>query len=149
MVFTALAHRRTGGVGKGRQFLRGKNRGLFEPHGAQRRAVSAHQPGNVRPHHVAPQLALEGAQNGVVVEGAALHDHVLPQFVRRTGADDLVHGVFDHADRQARGDILHRRAVTLGLLDRGIHKHCAAAAEVDRRVREQALAGKFRHAHVH
>ena len=148
-VLAALAHRRPRGVGKFRQFFGGEYGGFFQPHGAQRRAVSAHQTGDVRPDDVAPQFALEGAQDGVVVEGAALYHHVLPQFVGGTGADDLVDGVFDHADGEPGGDVLHRGAVALRLLDRGVHKHRAAAAKVDRRAGKEAPAGEFLHAHVH
>ena len=136
-------------MGKLRQFLRGEYAGLLQPHGAQRRAVSAHQSGDVRADDVAPQFALEGAQYGVVVERAALHHHIAPQFVGGTGADDLVDGVFDHADGKPGRDVLDRGAVALRLLDRGVHEHRAAAAEVHGRAGEEPLGGKLLDAHVH
>ena len=53
-------------------------------HGVQRRAVRAHQPRDGRANHLAPQFPFKGPQHRVIQEGAALHHHVPPQFLRRS-----------------------------------------------------------------
>ena len=54
------------------------------------------------------------------------------------GADDLVQRVLDDRNRQAGRDRVNARAVLLRLLDRRVHEHRAARAEVDRVLGEQA-----------
>ena len=58
--------------------------------GVQRRAVSAHQPRDIRPHDVHAQLVFKRAQHRVVEERAALHDDVSAEFLRAGAANDLV-----------------------------------------------------------
>ena len=60
---------------------RAQQTGLLQPHGIERRAVSAHQPRNGRADHLRPQLLLKGPKHGVIEERAPLHDDVLPQLL--------------------------------------------------------------------
>ena len=83
------------------------------------------------------QLLLKGAEHCVIVEGAALNHDVLPQVVGGSHTEHLVDGVFDDGDGQTRRNILYAGAVLLGLLDRGVHEHRAAAAQVHRMLGEQ------------
>ena len=89
--------------------------------------VSAHQTGDVRADDLDAHLLLEGAEDGFVVEGAALHDDLPAQLLGAGGADDLIQGILDDADGQARRDVLDGCAILLGLLDRAVHEHGAAA----------------------
>ena len=74
-----------------------------------------------------------------------MHHDLAAQLFRAGCADDLVQCVLDHADGQACRDILDTGTVLLGLLDRAVHEHGAAAAQIHRTVCEQAKARKFLH----
>ena len=104
----------------------------------QRRAISAHEAGNGRTGDVAADLLLERAQYGIVEEGAALYDDMPAEVIGRMGTDDLVKRVLDDRHGQTGGDRVDSGAVLLRLLDRRVHKHGAARAEVDRMLRKQA-----------
>ena len=71
------------------------------------------------------------------------------QFVGRFGADDLINGVFDDGRREPRGNIFHARALFLRLLDRAVHEHRAAAAQLHGVFGEQAELGKLVDLHAH
>ena len=77
------------------------------------------------------------------MEGAALYHDVLAEVVGVGGADDLVHRVLDDGDGQTGGDVLHAGAVLLGLLDGGVHEHCAAGAKVYGVLGKQADLGEI------
>ena len=109
----------------------------------QGRTVSAHQTGDVGADDLDAHLFFKGAQHGFVVEGAALHHDLAAQFFGAGRADDLVQCVLDHADGQTGGDILDAGTVLLCLLDRAVHEHGAAAAQVHRTVCEQTQRGKL------
>ena len=109
----------------------------------QGRAVSAHQAGDVGADDLHPHLLFKDAQDGLVVEGAALDHDLAAQLLGAGSPDDLVQRVLDHADGQAGADVLDAGAVLLGLLDRAVHKDGAAAAQVHRAVGEQAQRGKL------
>ena len=94
--------------------------------GRQGRAEGAHQSGDGGPDHIPAQLLLEGPEDGVVEEGAALKDDVLSQVVGAGSPDDLIDGVFHDRDAQPRADVLHAGSILLGLFDAGIHEHSAA-----------------------
>jgi len=64
--------------------------------GVQCCTVCAHQAGDCRTGHVAADLLLERAQDGVIEERAALYNDVLTEVVRRVGADNLVQRVLDN-----------------------------------------------------
>ena len=102
------------------------------------RAVSAHQTGDVGADDLDAHLLLEGAEDGLIVEGTALHDDLPAQLFGAGRTDDLVQRVLDDADGQARRDILDGRAVLLGLLDRAVHEDGAAAAQIHGAVGEEA-----------
>ena len=103
----------------------------------QSSAVSAHQAGDIRPDDLHAHLLFKGAEHGFIIEGTALHHDLAAQLFRAGSADHLVQRVLDHADGQACGDILNAGTVLLCLLDRAVHEHGAAAAQVHRAVREQ------------
>ena len=109
--------------------------------GRQGRAEGAHQPGNGGAGHIAAQLQFKAAQHSVVQECSALHHNIFAQVICRRSADDLVDGIFHNGNGQACGDVLHRRAVLLRLLHRGIHEHRAPRTQVHRRFCKQAQFG--------
>ena len=111
----------------------------------QGRAVSAHQAGDVGADDLHPHLLFKDAQDGLVVEGAALDHDLAAQLLGAGSPDDLVQRVLDHADGQAGADVLDAGAVLLGLLDRAVHKDGAAAAQVHRAVCKQTQGGKLLH----
>ena len=117
--------------------------------GVQRGAERAHQPRDARAHDLFARFQLEGTQHRVVQEGAALHEDVLAQLVRRFGADDLVDRVFHDGGGEPRGDVLHGRALLLRLFDGAVHEHRAAAAQLNGMFREQPELGKFVDLHAH
>ena len=149
VVGTALTDSRLGGVGEAPEGLRRDEGALLQVHGVQRRAVGPHEPGDGGADDLPAQLHLKGPEDGVVVERAPLDHHMLAQFTGAPGADDLVDGVFHHADGEPGGDVLHRGPVLLGLLDRGVHKHGAPASQVHRRGGVETLSGKLRHITAH
>lgn len=55
----------------------------------------------------------------------------------------FIERIFDHTDGQTRRDILQAGAVFLCLLDRAVHKHRAAAAQIDRTICKQAQGSKL------
>ena len=132
-------------MGKGLQLGRGQQGGGLQAQvpGGESRAKGPHEPGDGGPGHVPAQFLLEGTEHGVVEEGAPLDHDVSAQVVGAGGADDLVDGVFDDGDGQAGRDILHRGAVLLGLLHRGVHEHGAAGAQVHRVLGQQAQLGEL------
>ena len=109
----------------------------------QRCAVSTHQTRDVGADDMDAHLLLKGAENGLVVEGAALHNDAAAQLLRAGGADDLVQRIFNDRDGQTGADVFNRGTVLLCLLDAGVHKDGAAAAEVHRLVGKQAEGGKL------
>ena len=106
-------------------------------------AVSTHQTGNVRPDDLHAHLLFKGAEHGFIIKGTALHHDLAAQLFRAGSADHLVQRVLDHADGQACGNILDAGAILLRLLDRAVHEHGAAAAQVHRAVCEQTQCGKL------
>ena len=136
-------------VGEGRQGLGAQDAAeallpLQSRHlyGVEGGAVGPHQTGDVGAHHLHPQFLLKGTEDGVIIKGTPLDHDVPPQFRGVGGPDHLVKGVFHHADGQPGGDILHAGPVLLGLLDAGVHKDGAAAAQVHRVLGKQAQVGK-------
>ena len=106
-------------------------------------AVSTHQTGNVRPDDLHAHLLFKGAKHSFIIEGTALYHDLAAQLFRAGGADHLVQRVLDHADGQTCRDILDAGTVLLCLLDRAVHEHGAAAAQVHRAVCEQTQCGKL------
>ena len=142
---TALTGAAVGLVGKFIQRHRAQAGGFaaLVGFGVEGAAEGAHQPGDGRTDDVAADLFLEGAQDGVVVEGAALDDDLFAEVVGVVGADDLVEGVFHNADGKPGRDVLNAGALLLRLLDGRIHEDGAAAAEVDGMLGMEAELGKF------
>ena len=104
----------------------------------QGRAVSAHQARDVGADDLDAHFLFEGAEDGLIVEGAALHHDLPAQLFGAGSADDLVQRILDDADGQAGGDVLDGCAILLRLLDRAVHEDGTAAAQIHRAVRKQA-----------
>ena len=109
----------------------------------QRCAERAHKPRNIRADDVDAHFFFKGAQHRFIIKGTTLHNDVAPEFFGTGGADDLVQRVLDHRDGKTCADIFNRCTVLLRLLDRGIHKHGAAAAKVNGLVGKKTQRGKF------
>ena len=109
----------------------------------QGRAVGTHQARDVGADDLHAHLFFKGAENCLIVESTALHHDLAAQLLGAGCADDLVQRVLDHTDGQTGGNILDGSAVLLGLLDRAVHKHGAAAAQIHGAVCEQAKGGKL------
>ncbi len=108
----------------------------------QRRTEGTHDAGNIGAGGLHAGDLFKGAEHRLVVERAALHHDVSAKVGGVCQLDDLVQGIFDDGVGKSRGNILHRRALFLGLLDVGIHEHGAAGAEIDGIFGEQRLFGK-------
>ena len=74
--------------------------------GGQRGAIRAHEAGDVGSGDFAVGEQFEGAQHGVVEEGAALDDDRVAERVGVTQFDDLVQRVAHDRIAQAGGDVL-------------------------------------------
>ena len=109
--------------------------------GQQGRAVRAHEPGDVGAADLALQQVFHDAQQGIVHEGAALHQHAFAQLVGRAQAQHLVQGIADDGIAEPGRDVADGGAFLLGLLDLGIHEHRAARAQI------HGMAGKERGLH--
>ena len=111
--------------------------------GDQGSAEGAHDAGDVGPGDLAAGDGLHAAQNGVVIEGAALDDDIFAKLGGIRHLDDLEEGIFDDGVGEAGGDVGDIRALLLGLLDAGIHKDGAAGPQVDGVLREQGRLGEI------
>ena len=145
VVGAALAAGRTGGVRQGENVLNGQRggslTGIARP-GDQRRAEGPHDAGDVRADGFHAGQLLKGPQDGLVVEGAALHHHMAAQIGSVRQLDDLEQGVLDDRAGQPGGDVLDGCTLLLGLLDVGIHENGAAGAQIHRRLGEKGLGGE-------
>ena len=149
MVLTAAADRRLRRVCKMLQRVGIQERALVKPHRIERRAVCAHHARDRGAHDIGAELVFKGAEHRVVEKRAALHHDGRTEIFGGIGADDLVNGVLDDADRQPCRNVGDRRAVLLRLLDRRVHEDRAARTEIDRRAALQPLAGEVLHAVAH
>ena len=86
--------------------------------GSERRAVSAHESGDIGANNLAAGEQLECAKHRVIEESSALNDDSLAQVRGILELDDLVQGVSHNRVGQAGADIAHIRAFFLRLLDR-------------------------------
>ena len=108
----------------------------------QRRAEGAHDARNVGAGGLHACDLLKGAQHRLVIERSALDHDMTAELLGIGELDDLVQGILDDRVGKARGDVRHRRAFLLGLLDVGVHEHRAPCPEVHRVRRVQGLPGK-------
>ena len=98
--------------------------------GDQGRAERAHDACDIRAGGLDARDALKGAQHGLIVERAALHDDMAAHVAGIGKLNDLIQRIFDDGVGETSGDILHGRALLLRLLDVGVHEHGAARAQV-------------------
>ena len=99
--------------------------------GDQSCAEGAHNAGDVRTCDLSAGDGLHTAQNGVIIEGAALDDDISAQLGGIGDLDDLEEGIFDDRVCKACGDVGDIRSFLLRLFDAGIHKYGAARSQVD------------------
>ncbi len=104
-------------------------------------AVGSHVAGYVGAHGIHFGKLFEGAQHGIVQEGAALHDDLFAHVVRVAYLDDLEQRVLDDRDGKPRRDVAHGGAFLLRLLHAAVHEHGAAAAQIYRML---GLDGRLR-----
>ena len=79
----------------------------------QRGADRPHQPRVRRSDDLPSHILLEGRQNRVVLERAALHHDLPPQRIGVRNAHNLGENVLDDRTAQARHDVVGRLAVLL------------------------------------
>lgn len=58
-------------------------------------AVGAHEAGHVGTDHMAAKELFQCPENGIIIEGAALHDNFISQVRCLPEADHLVEGIFN------------------------------------------------------
>ena len=98
--------------------------------GSERRAVSAHESGDIGANNLAAGEQLECAKNRVIEECPSLDDDAFAQIRGILELDDLVEGISHDGVRQPGADIAHVRAFFLRLFDRGIHEDRAARSQI-------------------
>ena len=86
--------------------------------GSERRAVSAHESGDIGANNLAASEQLKCAKNRVVEEGSTLDNDAFAQIRGVLELDDLVEGITHDRVGQSGADIAHIRAFFLRLLDR-------------------------------
>lgn len=91
-----------------------------------------------RTYNLASDLALKGAENGVVQKGSALDNDMPSELFGRGDTYDLVECILYNADGKSCGYIANRCAVLLCLLDRRIHEYSTARTEIDGIVGKQS-----------
>ena len=106
-------------------------------------AIGSHGACDIRAHRVVTRQVLKCPTHGVVKEGAALDDHLLAKLGGIPQLNDLEQGVLDNRVAQTRGDVANGGAFLLGLLDPGVHKDGATAAQVNRGLGGDGLCGKL------
>ena len=142
---TASALHGARSIGERREFVLGDEGGFARRSllGVERAAESSHKSRNSGTYNVASELLLERAEHCVIEEGAALHDDVLAELVRRICSYYLINGVLDYGRGQSCGDVLDGRAVLLRLLYGAVHEDGAARAEVDGVLGEETELREF------
>ena len=82
----------------------------------QSRTEGTHDTGDVRADCLTAGDLLKAAENRIVVEGTALHDHVFSEVGGIGDLDNLKQGVFDDGVSQSGGNIRNGSALFLRLL---------------------------------
>ncbi len=117
--------------------------------GEQGRTVGAHAAGDVGAHGMHAGELLKRAQRGIGHKGAALDDYLAADLLGIAQLNDLEQGILDDGIGQAGGDVAHRGAFLLRLLDARVHKDRAATSQVDRGFGMDGGVGERAHVHVH
>ena len=117
--------------------------------GEQGRTVGAHAAGDVGTHGMNAGELLKRAQRGIGHKGAALDDYLAADLLGIAQLNDLEQGILDDGIGQAGGDVAHRGAFLLRLLDARVHKDRAATSQVDRGFGMDGGVGERAHVHVH
>src|SRR5699024_3538990 len=116
--------------------------------GDEGRPEGAHDAGDVRANRDAAGDLFKAAEDGVVVEGAALHHDVPAQVGGGGDLEHLEEGILDHRVGQSGGDIRHGSPLLLGLLDVGVHENGAPGSQVRGVFGEECLLCEILHAVV-
>ena len=95
-------------------------------------AEGTHDAGDIRTGDMGIEEVLEGAEDGIVIEGTTLHDDVLSEILRIRDLDDLIECVLDDGVGEAGRDIADACPLLLRLLDVRVHEYRTAGAEVGR-----------------
>ena len=95
-------------------------------------AEGTHDAGDIRTGDMGVEEVLEGAEDGIVIEGTTLHDDVLSEILRIRNLDDLIECVLDDGVGEAGRDIADACPLLLRLLDVRVHEYRTAGAEVGR-----------------
>ena len=147
LALAAVCERRL--EGQGLDLLKGEHGGrdaLIVPlPGDQGGTEGAHDAGDIRPDHLAVCDLLEGPQDGVIVEGAALDHDVFAELCGRGDLHDLEQCVLDDGVRKTCRDVGDLCALLLGLLHAAVHEHGTAGAEVDGVLCKECGLGKVLH----
>ena len=112
-------------------------------------SVGPHETGLGGTNHLPSGEQFEGTQHGVVEEGAPLHDDLVAELGRIGELDDLVQRIAHHGVAQSGGNVGGGGPLLLRLLDRGVHEHGAATAQIDRVLGVQAHRGETADVGVH
>ena len=111
----------------------------------QCRTEGTHDAGDIRTGDMGIEEVLEGAEDGIIIEGTTLHDDVLTEILRVRDFDDLIECVLDDGVREAGRDIADACPLLLRLLDVRVHEHGTAGAEVGRVLRIECLMREVDH----
>ena len=100
--------------------------------GEERDTDGAHFARTFRTDGLKAGVLLEGAENGVVLEGTALHHHLLTKGVQVADTDHLRKHVVDDGAADTRDNVFGLLAVALFRDDGTVHEHGAAATQLGR-----------------
>ena len=126
----------------------GLESGLEALPGDEGSAEGTHDARDIGADGLAVSDFLEAPQDGVIVEGAALHYDVFAQLRGVGHLDHLEQGIFDHGVGESRGDVRNPRALFLGLFHPGVHEYGAAGAQVNGMLGKNRRLRKVFHAVV-
>ena len=112
--------------------------------GGERRAVRAHEFGDIRPDNGFLKQQFKRAQNRVITECPSLDNNTTPQRLDISQFEDLVESVSYHRVGQSGGDVRNGGPLTQGLLDPRIHEYRATSSQIKGRARLTSDIGKFR-----
>ena len=129
----------------GRECAGGKSIPVLQAH--QGNAVRSHVAGKARAHHLALKHGLHDAQEGVVQKGSARYKHVRAKILWRAQAQDLVEGIAHNGVAKSCRNVRDTCPFLLGLLDLGVHEHCAAGTKVHGVFGKERCLHKGRHGH--
>ena len=106
-------------------------------------AECTHNAGDIRTDNLTAGNFLKAAQDGVIVEGAALDDDVAPKLRGIGYLDDLEQGILDDGVGKTGRDVRYLGAFLLRLFYLGVHKYGTACPQVNRVLCKKRRRGKI------